>query len=186
MISKDATKKILKIAAILVLILGLIMLNRGLVVLGSDYSFDAIVGSVVGISGSSVVIDGDVQVVKMEVDRSGWSPDSFVLKKGVPVRWEINVVELTGCNNEILVRDYGIDAKLEKGMNIVEFTPDEVGTVRWSCWMGMIPGTFIVTDDGVASEAEVVAAAPVGGSCGGSCGGSTCGAKTGGSCGCGG
>ncbi len=185
-ISKDATKKILKIAAILVLILGLIMLNRGLVVLGSDYSFDAIVGSVVGISGSSVVIDGDVHVVKMEVDRSGWSPDSFVLKKGVPVRWEINVVELTGCNNEILVRDYGIDAKLEKGMNIVEFTPDEVGTVRWSCWMGMIPGTFIVTDDGVASEAEVVAAAPVGGSCGGSCGGSTCGAKTGGSCGCGG
>ena len=194
-ISKDATKKILKIAAILVLILGLIMLNRGLVVLGSDYSFDAIVGSVVGISGSSVVIEGDVQVVRMEVDRYGWSPDSFVLKKGVPVRWEINVVELTGCNNEILVRDYGIDAKLKKGMNVVEFTPDEVGTVRWSCWMGMIPGTFIVTDDGVASEVEVQAAAdsaPAGGSCGGgadggSCGSPTCGSTTGsGGCGCGG
>ena len=175
-ISKDATKRILKIAAILVLILGLIMLNRGLVVLGSDYSFDAIVGSVSGnavVSGGAVLVDG-VQEINMEVNRYGWEPDSFVLKKGVPVRWNINVLELTGCNNEIFVRDYGLDVKLEKGLNVVEFVPDEVGTVRWSCWMGMIPGTFIVTEDGSASDAEVaavVASAPSGGSCGGSCGG---------------
>jgi sulfite exporter TauE/SafE/copper chaperone CopZ len=195
-ISKDATKRILKIAAILVLILGLIMLNRGLVVLGSDYSFDAIFESVVGggITGN-VVLVGGVQEINMEVDRYGWSPDSFVLKKGVPARWNINVVELTGCNNEIIVRDYGIDVKLKSGLNVVEFTPDEIGTVRWSCWMGMIPGSFIVTDDGSASESEVsavAASAPAGGGCGGGAGGGSCGSPTcgsttgGGGCGCGG
>jgi len=188
-ISNKTTKKILKISAILVLILGVIMLNRGLTVLGSSYTFDSAVDFVTGsASGNSAVLNGDYQEINMEVDRSGWTPDTFTLKRGVPVKWNIDVKELTGCNNEIIVRDYDIDIKLNKGMNVVEFTPDEAGTVKWSCWMGMIPGTFIVTDDGIASETQVkeAAAANVGGSCGGSCGGSTCGAKTGGSCGCGG
>jgi sulfite exporter TauE/SafE/copper chaperone CopZ len=156
-ISKKATKRILKVAAILVLILGLIMLNRGLVVLGGNYSFEAIGDSVFGktvndVVGSKLQVvedGGDVQVIRMEVDRYGWSPDKFSLKKGVLVRWEIDVKELTGCNNEIIVRDYGLDIKLKEGMNVVEFVPDEVGTVRWSCWMGMIPGTFIVSEEGV-------------------------------------
>jgi uncharacterized protein len=198
-ISKKATRRILKIAAILVLILGLIMLNRGLVVLGSDYSFDAIVDSIAGnsiaVAGGSTVLVGGVQEINMEVNRYGWKPDSFVLKKGVPVKWNINVVELTGCNNEIIVRDYNIDAKLTKGLNVVEFTPTESGTVRWSCWMGMIPGSFIVTDDGAASSGQLQEAAAIsnsGGSCGGgagggSCGSPTCGSTTGsGGCGCGG
>jgi uncharacterized protein len=196
-ISKNATKRILKIAAILVLILGLIMLNRGLVVLGSPYSFEAIMSSVRGdiSSASASVLDGNYQVINMEVNRYGWTPDTFTLKKGVPVRWNIDVKELTGCNNEIIVRDYNIDVKLKKGMQVVEFTPDKVGTVRWSCWMGMIPGAFVVTDDGVASDSQLNEAATVttsGGSCGGgadggSCGSPTCGSTTGsGGCGCGG
>jgi uncharacterized protein len=191
-ISKNATKRILKIAAILVLILGLIMFNRGLVVLGSDYSFDAIRDSIMGVSvsaGGASIMKGDYQEINMEVTRYGWTPDTFTLKKGVPVKWNINVKELTGCNNEIIVRDYNIDVKLKKGMNVVEFTPTKTGTVRWSCWMGMIPGAFIVTDDGSASAEElnaVAASAPSGGSCGGgsTCGGTgSCGGGCGGGCG---
>jgi uncharacterized protein len=191
-ISKNATRRILKIAAILVLILGLIMLNRGLVVMGSDYSYEAIRDSIMGTSvsagGASIMI-GDYQEINMVVDRYGWSPDTFALKKGVPVKWNINVEELTGCNNEIIVRDYGIDVKLKKGMNVVEFTPDKTGTVRWSCWMGMIPGAFVVTEDGSASDDQINAAAasaPAGGSCGGgsTCGGTgSCGGGCGGGCG---
>ena len=186
-ISKNTTTKILKISAIIVLVLGIIMLNRGLTVLGSSVSYDSIKDKIIGVeSGSAVLVDG-YQEINMEVYRSGWKPNSFVLKKGVPVKWNINVQELTGCNNEIIVRDYGIDIKLKKGLNTVEFTPDKTGTIRWSCWMGMIPGSFVVTESGSASEQEIVAAAPTGGgSCGGSCGSSSCGAASGGSCGCGG
>ncbi len=52
----------------------------------------------------------------------------------------------------------------------------------------MIPGSFIVSEDGKASEAEVQEAIPTagGGSCGGSCGSPSCGAASGGGCGCGG
>ena len=129
----------------------------------------------------------------MEVNRYGWSPNSFVLKKGVPAKWNINVKELTGCNNEIIARDYGIDIKLKKGMNTVEFIPTKTGTVRWSCWMGMIPGSFVVIDDGSATEAQLSDSIPqASGGCsagagGASCGSPTCGSTTGsGGCGCGG
>jgi sulfite exporter TauE/SafE/copper chaperone CopZ len=170
-ISHKTTKRILKIAAILVLILGIIMLNRGLTVLGSSVSFDSIKGEIIGrgITESAVLING-YQEIDMEVTRSGWQPNSFVLKKGVPVKWNINVKELTGCNNEIIVKDYNLNFKLKSGLNVIEFTPDKTGTVRWSCWMGMIPGSFVVTETGQASQQEIAQATP----------------KSSGGCGCGG
>ncbi len=89
----------------------------------------------------------EMQVINMTVDSMGWWPDTFVLQKGVKVKWVINVWDLTKCTNEIIVRDYGLDIKLKKGENIVEFTPDKKGTIRWSCWMHMVNGSFIVVDD---------------------------------------
>jgi hypothetical protein len=173
-ISHKTTKTILKISAIIVLILGIVMLNRGLTVLGSPYSFDALKSQFSSVEGSvsNVQIVGDKQVIKMSVDRTGWTPDAFVLKKGVPVRWEIDVKELTGCNKEIIVRDYNLDIKLKQGLNVVEFTPTEAKTVMWSCWMGMIPGSFIITEDGQATQEQIksVTAKPAGGSCGMSAG----------------
>lgn len=172
-IGHKTTQRILKISAVIVLILGIIMLNRGLTVLGSPYSFDGIKSNFVGTSAgtSGIQIVGDKQVIKMSVDRTGWTPDAFVLKKGVPVRWEIDVKELTGCNKEIIVREYNLDIKLKQGLNVVEFTPTEAKTVMWSCWMGMIPGSFIVTENGQATQEQVksVTSKPAGKSCG--CGG---------------
>lgn len=89
----------------------------------------------------------EVQVINMSVDSMGWWPDTFILQQGVRVKWIINAFGLTNCNREIIVKDYGLDIKLKIGENIVEFTPDRKGTIRWSCWMNMINGTFIVVDD---------------------------------------
>jgi len=183
-ISHNTTRKILKFSGIIVLILGIIMLNRGMTLLGSPISYDSIKEKIIsGTSLNSVVskssISNGVQVIKMDVYRYGFSPDSFALKKGVPVRWEINAVELTSCNKEIIVREYNLDIKLNKGINVVEFTPDKAGTIRWSCWMGMIPGIFIVTETGTASQQELNNAKTIASSSGSSCG-------MGGGCGCGG
>lgn len=122
----------------------------------------------------------EVQTITMSVNRYGYSPNSFVLKKGVKVRWVINVNELRGCNREIIVRDYGLDIKLQEGENIVEFTPTKEGIVRWRYWMGMISGMFVVVNDtsDKAAVDKALASAPKVGGCGcgrskseGSCGG---------------
>ena len=197
-ISHKATKRILKLSAILVLILGLIMLNRGLLLVGSPYNYESIKETIINPSTNTAILKNGYQEINMEVTRSGWNPDTFTLKKGIPVKWNIDVKELTGCNNEIIVKDYDLDIKLKKGMNIVEFTPDKKGTVRWSCWMGMIPGSFIVTDSGQATQEQLIQASPSssGSSCSGGAGGGSCGSpsysgstestSSGGGCGCGG
>ncbi|MBR9704794.1 hypothetical protein GOV12_05255 [Candidatus Pacearchaeota archaeon] len=192
-ISGKTTKRILMVSGFVVLALGIIMLNNGLTLLGSQYSFTSIKATVVGGATGAAIVDG-FQEINMEVNRYGWEPNSFVLQKGVPVKWIIDVKELTGCNNEIIVRNYNLKFKLKKGINTIEFTPDKKGTVSWSCWMGMIPGTFIVTDDGTATDQQITASEPqASGSCGGgadggSCGSPTCGSSSGGGggCGCGG
>jgi len=180
-ISHKTTKKILKISAVIVLILGLIMLNRGLSMAGSQYSFSAIQSKIAGNSatgGTNAVLIGDVQEINMDVSASGYSPNSFVLKNGIPVKWNVNVKQLTGCNQELILRQYGIDKKLKAGLNVIEFTPDKEGVIQFSCGMGMLRGSFIVTESGTASQEEIKAATPSKGM--------QCGGPSGGGCGCGG
>jgi plastocyanin domain-containing protein len=92
----------------------------------------------------------------MDVTSSGWSPNSFVLKKGVPVKWIINGKQLNGCNNAITVPAYNLSFNIKSGEQTIEFTPTQTGVVQWSCWMGMIQGTFVVRDDvGVDASGQV-------------------------------
>lgn len=178
-ISHNATKKILRISAVVVLILGLIMLNRGLALTGVGYDFTSLrskVSSEIYSSNEGIIIENGYQIIRMDVLSSGWSPNKFVLKKDVPVKWIINGKEITGCNNAIQVPSLGLKFDIKNGEQIIEFTPNKEGVVSWSCWMGMIQGTFIVTSDGVATKQQVQIATPLSsGGCG--CGGSggTCG-----------
>jgi len=176
--SSALTRNVVKFSGVLVIVMGLLMANNGLALLGiglplSVSSGNQVGGKDAGITNIKLDADG-YQVIKMNVTSRGWEPNSLVVKKGVPVKWEINVLELTGCNNEILVKDYGLDIKLKQGLQTVEFTPQNTGTVGFSCWMGMIRGQFVVIE-GNSSAAAANVPPPSGGSCGGSGGGCGCG-----------
>lgn len=188
-LSNKMTHKILKASGVMVIILGLLMINNGLALTGTGYDANSILASV-SAAGDSVVVAGGVQQIRMEVNRYGWSPDKFVLKKGVPVKWIINGKEINSCNNAIQVPKLGLRFDIKPGEQTIEFTPDQEGVIPFSCWMGMIPGTFIVKDDinvndnaAVQKELAQVPQQQVG-SCGGSCGSPSCGAANGGGCGC--
>ncbi len=199
-IGSKFTHRILKVSALIVIIMGVVMVNRGLTLTGTGYDFNTLITSVRasgnGITGAAVGVDTTLkegyQEIRMEVNRYGWKPDKFVLKKGVPVKWIIDGKEINSCNNAIQVPKLGLDFDIKQGLQTIEFTPTKEGIIPWSCWMGMIPGTFIVKDDidlsntaEVQKELKAVPEQPRG-SCGGSCGSPTCGAATGGGCGCGG
>lgn len=199
LVSSKLTHKILRFSGALVMVLGLIMLNRGLMLTGTGYDFNTFLASVsaespVGSESASVIqLDSEgSQIIYMNVTRYGWTPDKFVLKKGVPVKWVIDGQEINGCNDAIQVPKLGLNFDVRQGVQTVEFTPTLEGVIPWSCWMGMIPGVFIVKEDiDVDNQAEVEkelesVQVSSGGSCGGSCGSPTCGAARGGSCGCGG
>ena len=159
-LSSNFTKRILKVSAMVVIVLGVVMLSRGMTLSGVGFNLNSVSAALIpGSAQDAASLSGGVQEINMTVTSSGWTPDTFVLKKDVPVRWNIDVKQLTGCNKEIIVPAYDLDIKLKQGLNVVEFTPTQEGTVSWSCWMGMIPGSFVVKSDiDLSSQQQVQAA----------------------------
>ncbi len=128
-------------------VMGFIILAFAWYTLSSGLAAHGIVvgsSSVSSADETDIVLQDGVQVIEMDVDNRGFTPSTFTLKKGVPVKWIINGKQIYGCTNEVIVPEYGISKKLIQGENIVEFTPSKAGTVSFSCWMGMVRGSFNV------------------------------------------
>ena len=93
---------------------------------------------------AAVTMDRGIQVAKMEVNQYGYKPNKFVVKAGVPVRWVVNVKDISTCASYLLSPDLDISQLLRRGVNTFEFTPKESGKINFSCSMGMYTGEFIV------------------------------------------
>lgn len=94
----------------------------------------------------AAVVSEDVQYVTTELHSNGF--DSIRVQAGMPVVWTIHAdaQSLNGCNNEVVVPAFGIQAKLGEGDTQLVFTPTEPGTYLYSCWMGMLKSTIVVTE----------------------------------------
>ncbi|MBI2662832.1 sulfite exporter TauE/SafE family protein [Candidatus Woesearchaeota archaeon] len=184
-ISAKATMKILKFSGLLVIILGLIMVNRGVALTGTSWSagFWEQKGITSSVNQGNEQIEGitlkdGYQEIRMTVDSGGYTPNKFVLKKGVPVRWIIDGKKLNGCNSAIQVPKYNLNFQVKSGLQTIEFTPTEEGTVPWSCSMGMLRGTFIVqeqVDQATVQQTLNQVNVPKGSTCGAGGGGCGCG-----------
>lgn len=149
-----------KFSGAVVLLLALLMLNNGLTLAGNGISLPALgayastglVASEAGQQQVTAVQTQGAQEAYMEVDGYGYSPDALVVKKGVPVKWIVNVTKLTGCNQELVMREYGIDVMLKRGVQTIEFTPTRTGEVSFTCGMGMLRGKIVVVEDNSAIE----------------------------------
>ncbi|MDD5071430.1 MAG: sulfite exporter TauE/SafE family protein [Patescibacteria group bacterium] len=146
-IGQQYTKKIIKVSGVLVMILGLFMANRGLTNFGygfNNLNFKNNVGQ------KELPVTGDAkeyQTARMELTYSGYKPNVLYIKKGAPVRWVIEVKQMSGCTDAIMIESLGIKKDLQYGENIIEFTPpDNVSEIKFSCWMRMVWGKFIIMD----------------------------------------
>lgn len=141
-------KKMISVSAGLVVILGILMLSNGFALAGI-----AAPGIPIGSSGqgstsqiATAVLEDGVQVVNTNLSPRSYEP--IQVQSGIPVKWNI-VAEsssINGCNNVLVIPEYGIEKQLQPGDNIIEFTPEEEGTIPFSCWMGMIRSQIIVGD----------------------------------------
>lgn len=168
-LSSKFTHKMMKVSAVLVLVLGFTMLSQGLSLSGIQLGVTASAQSV-----NVASVQGDVQEITTTLNSGKYAP--ITVQKGIPVRWTIKAAEadLNGCNNPMVIPKYDMERELVAGDNIIEFIPEESGTIPYSCWMGMIRNQITVVDDlsaipkGSANQADDVplAAAGLGGCCG--------------------
>jgi len=86
------------------------------------------------------------QIINMDVVSSGYIPNYFSVKKGVPVKWIVNGKNVFGCQGYFVVPQLNISKALSEGENIFEFTPKDLGFINFSCGMGMYRGRIEVRD----------------------------------------
>ncbi|HQL37641.1 MAG TPA: sulfite exporter TauE/SafE family protein [Bacillota bacterium] len=150
LLSKGYTKKILKFSGVLIIVLGMIMGNRGFALAGININpITAFASNSGGASNPYVAkatLQDGIQIINMTADNNGYAPNAFYVQKGIPVKWIIDGKQLNSCNNAIVARALNLERKIKKGENIIEFTPGDKD-INFSCWMGMIGGVIKVVDN---------------------------------------
>lgn len=111
LLSKGHTKKLLKFSGVLIIVLGLIMGNRGLTLVGININPITTLASNTKSSDdfsntnvAKATLENGVQVIKMTANNNGYTPNAFYVQKGIPVKWIINGEQLNSCNNAIIAQ----------------------------------------------------------------------------------
>ncbi len=131
--------------------MGVIIVMIGLGYVSNTLYLYGINTNVLGWSGSTaidknIVIQDGVQLAYMSVNSRGYSPTSFTVRKGIPVKWVIEGQNVFGCQGSLVAPKIAVSRTLEKGKNVIEFTPKETGKIAFSCAMGMFQGEFNVVE----------------------------------------
>jgi len=86
-----------------------------------------------------------VQVIHMEQNETGYTPNTFTIKKNVPVKWIIKSV-YPSCASSLVVQKLNIHAFLTQQEQTFTFTARDVGEIPFTCSMGMYSGSITVVE----------------------------------------
>ena len=148
--------KFLKLAAILLVYLGLNSVNGSLVLAGSFITAQTIADAVpiqINLGGeedeggvAARLVNGK-QEIATEVLRNGYNPNSFRVKAGIPVKLDVINNEGYSCAAGFTIPSLGIRKNVLPGeKKSVEFTPQKEGKIVFSCSMGMYSGVIEVVN----------------------------------------
>ncbi|MEI8061649.1 MAG: sulfite exporter TauE/SafE family protein [Candidatus Berkelbacteria bacterium] len=140
----NLAKKFFKFAGVVVVVFAVVNISNGLNLIGWKSTFVGRSDSPAVSTPSVAVPDKNgVQVINMTQLAGGYEPNQFTIKQGIPVKWVINSTSDT-CASSISMPKMGIRQNLKHGENVIEFTPKNIGTLNFSCLMGMYTGSFNV------------------------------------------
>lgn len=137
-------KRFFRFVGIVVIALAFFNISNGFNLTG--WAFTSISADRENATDSNAKIENGFQIVKMDQTSSGYSPNSFTIRKGIPVKWIINSKSPGSCSSSILAPKVGVKKFLQQGENVIEFTPSETGIIKFTCSMGMYSGKFTVVE----------------------------------------
>jgi sulfite exporter TauE/SafE/copper chaperone CopZ len=158
LLSLKFTRRVMRIGAVLVTVLGMTMFTNGWNLAGINFNPAASIRAALNPFASpggaaeagtfEPVIEKGVQIVNSTL--SGGRYPAITVQQGIPVKWTITATEgsINGCNNRMIIREYKIEHRFQPGENVIEFTPDKTGRFPYSCWMGMIRSSITVVEEG--------------------------------------
>lgn len=141
-------KSLKYVAALAILVLGLVSINTGQILRGSIHTLQNYYKVISDSSSKNLenklaanIDNNGAQVVNIEVLNSGYSSDVKTIKLGVPVKMNLTTNNVFGCSRAFTIPEYNISKILPAtGTELVEFTPTRKGQLTYTCSMGMYTG----------------------------------------------
>lgn len=142
--------KFLKVAAIVVIYLGITSVNGALVAGGSPITFQSLASMLQSSiqqkqTGKPNNETPTSQTAQINVTASGYSPNYIKVKKGSPVTLTLVSKDAYSCASAFRIPSLGINKDLQPNETYkISFTPKEVGKIAFTCSMGMYNGVIEV------------------------------------------
>ncbi len=141
-----------KVAAVAVVVTGLVSINAGLVLSGSNTTLASLWASVTGhdsdaptaAAGPATPLSADgVQEVVVAVRDTGYSPSVVTVRAGAPTRLTFRTAGTQGCTRTVVVPSLRVNRLLPStGDTTLELGTLKPGRLRYTCGMGMYSGTI--------------------------------------------
>jgi len=139
--------------AIVVMVFGLVYINRAAMLVGSPITFNTVKSAVVG-GGSSAstapatsyttAADGVVEV-PLAIINTQYVPATVSIPADKPVRLIVDRQEDAACSNQLVLPQLGISVPLaDNAVTVVDVPATKAGTYSMTCGMGMMSGTLVV------------------------------------------
>ena len=130
-----------KVIAVMIFLVGIVYISNTLALYGIKIpSLQADIAA----NDRSVIVKNGYQIATMTTTSRGYFPNSFTVKKDIPVRWVVKGENVFGCQGFLVAPKIGVAKTLTSGENVIEFTPTKKGPIAFSCSMGMFTGRFEV------------------------------------------
>lgn len=137
-LAKNIGQKLVKFSSVVVLVLGALMLNRGLALTTTGYDMGTLTAKL------EKLTHRIPQTLKLKVGAAGFEPNHFVVSVKQPVRWEIEVEEKAFCKSRLIVPSLDVSLDLKPGLQAVEFAFPRPGLILWYCEQPLTYGAFTV------------------------------------------
>jgi uncharacterized protein len=136
------------VLAVVVMVFGLVFLNRAAMLMGSPVSFQTVRTAVLGgpttASAYTTAPDGVVEV-PLVIRNTQYVPATLNIPAGRPVRLVVDRQESVACSNRLVIKQLGVDAPLaDNAVTKVDVPAASAGTYSMTCGMGMMSGSVIV------------------------------------------
>lgn len=143
-------QRFLKLAAVAVIYLGITSINASLVALNSPITLQSIAENFP----ITISFDGNAGEVQQEatnqnpvidVTSRGYLPNYIKVKKGYPVNLTLRSKDAFSCASAFRIPALGIKKNLAPNdVQVISFTPTEIGRIQFNCSMGMYRGVIEV------------------------------------------
>ena len=100
---------------------------------------------IIAISGVVMADEAEVQEITVNVGGK-YEPAKLTVQKDRPVRISFIRPDAKNCGGKVVFPELGIERDLPVGETVVvELTPEKAGTFQFTCGMGMMKGSLVVT-----------------------------------------